>query len=132
MTATLAASLIHAPPFTAARRGLSFLARLPAMAPAPATDARAPRHTARYFAYWLELLKARGVDTAGAMLRAGVDLGAPDATLSVAEHDALLRECARTSGREDLGLLLGREVKLSSHEILGFGILTSPTLDYAL
>jgi len=102
------------------------------MDPTPATGAREPRHTARYFAYWLELLKARGVDTAAAMRRAGLDLTAADATLSVAEHDTLVRECARASGREDLGLLLGREVKLSSHEILGFGILTSPTLDYAL
>lgn len=94
-----------------------------------------PKHTARYFSHWFEVLKGLGVDTAAVVQRAGIDpadLKGPGTGLSVGQYDALVRECARASGREDLGFVLGREVHLTGHEILGFGILTSPTLDYAL
>ena len=34
--------------------------------------------------------------------------------------------------RGDIAFELGRQIKLSSHEILGYGLLTSPTLDTAM
>jgi AraC-like DNA-binding protein len=56
----------------------------------------------------------------------------PDATLTVTQLEALVAESMRVTSRKDLGFALGRTIKLSSHEILGYGILTSPTLDYAI
>jgi AraC-like DNA-binding protein len=97
--------------------------------------ADATRMPARYFAVLCDLLKARGIDIE-AMLKAAkiwpTQIYGPDATLTLRQLEALLAETSLTTRREDLGFELGRQIKLSTHEILGYGILTSPTLDYAL
>jgi AraC-like DNA-binding protein len=98
----------------------------------PSLKHEVPRHSARYFAHWFGVLKALGVDVDTVKRRASAAALEIDAGVTIAQYDALVRECARASGRDDLGFLLGREVQLTGHEILGFGILTSPTLDYAL
>jgi AraC-like DNA-binding protein len=100
-----------------------------------AKSANPTRMPARYFALLCDLLKTRGV-AIEPMLKAAriwpTQIYGPDATLTVAQLEALIAEASRLTGRKDLGFELGREIKLSSHEILGYGILTSPTLDYAL
>jgi AraC-like DNA-binding protein len=90
---------------------------------------------ARYFAVLCDLLRRRGVAVEKLLESAGIKPArffAPDATLTVAQLEGLVAESARITGRSDLGLELGREIKLGAHEILGYGLITSPTLDYAL
>jgi len=99
------------------------------------TGAGRARLPARYFALLCELLRERGVDVA-ALLRAAkiwpTQIHGPDASLTVRQFESLVFESQQRTGRADLAFELGRQIKLSSHEILGYGILTSPTLDYAL
>lgn len=82
-----------------------------------------------------DALTQQGVDMGPALAAAGLsarDIHAPRTAFTLSQFDTLVRETARSSGRADIGFLLGREVKLSSHVTLGYGILTSPTLDYAV
>lgn len=98
------------------------------------TDAT-PRMPARYFALLCDLLKQRGVAVEAMLERARIwptQIYGPDATLTVKQLEALIAAARVATGRADLGFELGRQIKLSSHEILGYGIITSPTLDHAL
>jgi AraC-like DNA-binding protein len=94
-----------------------------------------PRTPARYFALLCDLLKARGVDVES-MLRAAkiwpTQIYGPDATLTLRQLEALLAQMRAVVKRGDIAFDLGRQIKLSSHEILGYGILTSATLDNAM
>ena len=95
----------------------------------------ANRMPARYYASLCDLLKTDGLDIEAVLRAADIwptQIYGPDATLSVVQFEALVDQLIKASGRTDLGFLMGRQVKLSSHEILGNAILTSPTLDYAL
>jgi AraC-like DNA-binding protein len=56
----------------------------------------------------------------------------PETMLSLNEVDALLERATSMSGREDLGMQLGRLIKPSSHEYLGYALMTSATLGEAL
>lgn len=93
------------------------------------------RMPARYFLLLCELLQAGGVN-AEAVLRvariAPAQIYQPGGSVTLQQCEALIDEAERASGRRDLSFALGRRIKLSSHEILGYGILTSPTLDYAI
>jgi len=89
----------------------------------------------RYFLQLCELLQAGGVNVdavLGVARIAPAQLREAGGTLSLQQCEALIDEAIRASGRKDLGFAMGRRIKLSNHEILGYGILTSPTLDYAL
>jgi AraC-like DNA-binding protein len=93
------------------------------------------RMPARYFALLCDVLKERGVAVESMLENAKIwptQIYGPDATLTVTQLEALIAEAQRATGRSDLGFELGRAIKLSSHEILGYGIITSPTLDYAM
>lgn len=93
------------------------------------------RMPARYFVLLCEILKARGVDEE-AVLRAAriwpTQIYGPNASITVCQCEALIAEATRASGRDDLGFQLGRRIKLSNHEILGYGMITSATLDAAI
>ena len=95
-----------------------------AAAPAPA----------RYYAMLCDTVGALGVDVA-ALLRAAriapADLRARDGVLSTRQIEALVAHAGAMSGRDDLGFELGRRIKLSSHDILGYALISSPTLDSA-
>ena len=56
----------------------------------------------------------------------------PDATLTLRQLEALLAQMRTVVKRGDIAFDLGRQIKLSSHEILGYGLLTSPTLESAM
>lgn len=95
----------------------------------------ATRVPARYYALLCDLLKGNGFDVDGILQAAGIwptQLYGPDATLTIPQMESLVIEAQRATGHHSIGFELGRSIKLSSHELLGFGILTSPTLDYAL
>lgn len=104
--------------------------------PPSVPNAAAPtRMPARYFALLCELLAERGVAVEAMLENSRIrptEIHGPDATLSVKQMEALVAAARATTHRDDLGIALGPRIKLSSHEILGYGILTSPTLDYAL
>ena len=90
---------------------------------------------ARYYAIFVDRLRHLGVDV-DALLRSariapGTLYGA-DGLLTLPQVDALVEGATERTGRPDLGFDLGRLIKLSSHDILGYAIISSPTLDYAL
>lgn len=80
------------------------------------------------------------------MLRCGVDvaallasvqipleqLAAPEAMLRWEQVEQLVAAVAQIGGHTDLALDVGRSLKLSSHSMVGFGMLSSPNADYAL
>ena len=90
---------------------------------------------ARYYARFCDVLDGLGVARRSLLVAASTDvtrLHAPDGRLRMDEVEALLAAAARASGRTDLGLELGRALKLTSHSVVSSGILSSPTLGYCL
>ena len=89
---------------------------------------------ARYFGRLLELLQVHGVAVAllidGLVLDAAA-LAAPEATLPLSQVDTLIQRLVAQTGRRDWGFDLGLRLRLTSHLILGYGLLASPTLGYA-
>jgi len=96
---------------------------------------RSPEVPARYYARLCELLEQDGVDVAAllrtARIRAGA-MQAADAVLRLGQVEALLNEIFRLTQRRDQSHDLGRALKLSSHSIVGYGMLSSPTVGYAM
>jgi AraC-like DNA-binding protein len=84
---------------------------------------------ARYFALLVDYLESNGVDR-DALLRAARirTFGERRGDISLAQAEALLEAAERTTGRRDLGFELGKLIKLTSHEILGYALLTSASL----
>ncbi|MDE0852932.1 MAG: AraC family transcriptional regulator ligand-binding domain-containing protein [Nevskia sp.] len=56
----------------------------------------------------------------------------PDATLKFSQVEGLIGHLNRKTGRTDLGYELGKELNVSTHSIVGFGMLSSPTVEQAL
>ena len=52
--------------------------------------------------------------------------------MRVDQVEALIAEVYAQTGRGDYALDVGRALKLSSHSLLGYGMLSSPSADYAL
>lgn len=92
-------------------------------------DHRSVAHLpARYIALLLDYLKSIGVDPVP-LLRASRmrSIDDPEAMVSLGQVELLLRAAIETSGRTDLGFELGRRLDPTTHDILGFALLTSPT-----
>lgn len=90
---------------------------------------------ARYYAGLIEWLGSTGFNTDVLLRESQIDpavFRSGDSLLSRQQVDALVHHAPRMTGRPDLGMDMGQHIKLSTHEILGYGILSSPTLDYAL
>ncbi|MEQ1438780.1 AraC family transcriptional regulator ligand-binding domain-containing protein [Fontimonas sp. SYSU GA230001] len=90
---------------------------------------------ARYYARAAEVLLRAGIDVAQVLTAARISperIGQPDASLRLDQVEALIAEAFARTGRADLALDVGRALKLSSHSLLGFGMLSSPDADYAL
>lgn len=87
-------------------------------------DRRVP---VRYLRLLLGWLAARGIDTAQLLQMAGLvraRFDKADETLSPDEVNAFVAAGRQLSGRSDLGFELGRLIKLNSHDILGYGMLS--------
>jgi AraC-like DNA-binding protein len=96
---------------------------------------RSPEVPARYFARLCELLGQEGMDIAALLKAAKIRpalLQAPEAALRLSQVESLLDEVFRLSRRRDQGHDLGRALKLSSHSIVGYGMLSSPSVGYAM
>jgi AraC-like DNA-binding protein len=94
-----------------------------------------PELPARYYARLCQMFDQMGINTEAMLRRAKIRrdlIYRPDAMLPLDKVDALITDAVRVSGRTDMGFELGRQLKVSSHSIVGYGILSSPTLDYAV
>jgi len=94
---------------------------------------QAQRFPARYFVQFLDCVESLGVER-DAVLRAARmrPLEDPKAQVTLRQVEALFAAAERLSDRMDLGFEFGRRVKVTSHDILGYALLTSPTLRDAL
>jgi AraC-like DNA-binding protein len=92
-----------------------------------------PMLPARYVAQLVDVLEAGGVE-AGPLLRAARirSVDAPKSQLSLQQFETLLDVAEQATGRADLGFELGRRLDPTAHDILGYALLTSPTLDNML
>lgn len=90
---------------------------------------------ARYYALLGARLAEMGVDVPAVMREAHIKpevLQTVDGQLTVEQVDTLVRIASQRTQRSDLGFELGRLIKISAHDILGYAILSAPTLDMAL
>lgn len=94
-----------------------------------------PLIPARYFAHLTQILRLAGVDT-NALLRAtGIAtqlLEHPDGHLPLPQAERFLADAIRTCGRADIGFDLGERLRISSHNVVGYGLLTSSSVDAAM
>jgi AraC-like DNA-binding protein len=90
---------------------------------------------ARYYALLLELVHDKDSGIGKTLSELGLDraaLSLPDTLLSLDQVDALIEAAVRATASDELGFHLGRLIKPSSHEFLGYALMTSATLDEAL
>ena len=90
---------------------------------------------ARYYLLLLDLVRSHGVSLDPSMEQIGIDyadLSEPDCLLSIADVETLIEAAIEVTARDDLGFYLGRLIKPSNHELLGYALMTSATLDEAL
>lgn len=86
----------------------------------------------RYLLLLSEVLRASGVEMARVLERAGIDIGRLDRRdnqMTAPEVDAFILAATQLTGRDDLGFELGRRVKMNSHDLLGYGLLSCPDMD---
>lgn len=101
------------------------------------TGASAPakRLPTRYIALLHDALAAQGVDTARLLRMADIEPGRleqPGAALLPMELNAYIVAARQLTGRSDLGFELGRLIKLNSHDLLGYGLLSCRTTDQVM
>lgn len=99
------------------------------------SQAQSSHTPARYYALFCHWLEAAGHDVESILAAARLDsesLHQPRSEISVRQIESLVRRASEITGRTDLGFEFGRQIKPSSHDILGFAIISSPTLDHAL
>lgn len=92
----------------------------------------ARRVPVRYFLLLRDFLKGMGVDTPRILEIAEIDpalFSNRDGMLTSAEVDRFLLAANKLTGRDDLGFELGRRIKMNSHDILGYGLISCPSLD---
>lgn len=95
-----------------------------------ATSSR--RLPVRYIQLLLQSLQDMGVERARVLSLARVDphdLDARDAMLSHDEVERLMQAAMQASGRSDIAFEFGRRIKMNSHDLLGYGLISCPTLD---
>jgi AraC-like DNA-binding protein len=96
-------------------------------------DTSAYRLPARYLAQLVDFLEANGIDRAALLRVARIrSIEKPQDQLTLRQVEALLRAAEQASGRVDLGFELGRRLNPTSHDVLGFALLTSPTFGHFL
>lgn len=90
---------------------------------------------ARYYQRISEVLARQGIDIVSVFNEANIDpmlLAVPDGMLEIEQIERIVHALLRQTGRHDLPLDVGRHIQLGSHSIAGYGIMSSPTIDYAL
>jgi AraC-like DNA-binding protein len=91
------------------------------------------RLPARYIAQLADFLESLGVERASILRAARIrSLDGAKAQITLRQLEALLQAAEHASGHVDLGFELGRRLNPTSHDILGFALLTSPTFGHVL
>ena len=93
------------------------------------------RVPARYLATLREILERRGADVAALLRSVPLDAARfedPDGFFLLTELDDFIAGAQRLTGAADLGFELGRHVKMTSHDILGLGMLSCRNWDEVL
>lgn len=97
--------------------------------------APAKRVPVRYLALLHDQLRAQGIDTARLLRMAGIDAARfeqREATLVPEQVEGFIASARQLSGRTDLGFEVGRQIKMTSHDLLGLGMLSCCNLDEVL
>lgn len=98
-------------------------------------DLTTPTVPVRYVALVLEATDAHGVRSADLLAAAGISrahLDDPSARISLVQTAMLLTAAVRLTGQPALGYEMGLNSSLTSHGIMGFGMMTSPTVGDAV
>ncbi|MDM4765060.1 AraC family transcriptional regulator [Pelomonas sp. SE-A7] len=86
----------------------------------------------RYFALVCDALRQQGVDTVALLRMAGIEperFEQRDSTLLPSEVEGFIASARRLSGRSDIGFEMGRLIKMNSHDLLGFGMISARNFD---
>ncbi|WP_206860578.1 helix-turn-helix transcriptional regulator [Lysobacter changpingensis] len=86
----------------------------------------------RYLVLLRDWLATQDIDTSALLRMAGIDAAKfdqRDATLEPLEMESFIASARRLTGRSDLGFEMGRLIKMTSHDLLGFGMLSCRTID---
>ena len=86
----------------------------------------------RYFLLLIEGLHSSGIDVARLLEMAGLQhaqFQSRESMLTSLEVDAFILAASRISGRTDLGFEMGRRIKMNSHDLLGYGLMSCPSMD---
>ena len=89
----------------------------------------------RYFMLLREAMQASDLNALRILQMAGVDeqrLHNHDSAMTAPEVHALIGAAQKVTGREDLGFEWGRRLKINSHDLLGYGLLSCSTMDELL
>lgn len=89
----------------------------------------------RYLMLLRDMLRESGVDTERLLLMAGIDqarFNDASSLLSPAEMEAFVASARQLTGRTDLGFETGRRIKVNSHELLGYGMLSCRNFDQVM
>lgn len=89
----------------------------------------------RYYVRLMEMLRDEGINTRALLARARIRSDAleqPNAMLRHSQVERLIGLATEESGRTDLGFELGRSLIISTHSIVGFGMLNSPNLERSI
>ncbi len=89
----------------------------------------------RYYTRMGEVLLKAGVDLAKVLKQAdlGPDLlSQPNAMLRIDQVEALVAATLQISGRPDLALDIGYALRITSHSVVGYAMLSSPTVGHSM
>lgn len=94
-----------------------------------------PEIPARYYAHLGEVLAREKINFKEILDSAQIDyrvLIQRNALLTLDQVERFIEAVSQTSARSDIAVELGKTLKLTSHAILGYGILTSPNIEFAM
>lgn len=84
---------------------------------------------ARYIALFLDVTESLGVSREALLREARLrNIDTPGAGVTLRQAESIFAAAEAATGRADLGFELGRRLDPASHDVLGFAMLTSPTL----
>lgn len=89
----------------------------------------------RYYTRLCDVVERLGYDSTPLLQAADVarkDMQNPDGLITLGQMEALVTTASKVTGRSALGLELAHALRLTSHSMVSYGILSSPTLGYCL
>jgi AraC-like DNA-binding protein len=99
------------------------------------TSGNAPDIPARYYGLFCDVLAGMGTDVPAVLRAARIkpsEVERYDGLLTLRQVEALVRCASAANPRPDLGFEFGRHIQVSSHDMLGYAMLTSSTIGEAM